>query len=208
MSTAGQERGDARLPGLPRHVVQLGEEAQVLATGQAPVEGALVGVDEADHGLDLVLVHHVVPADARAPRVGEHQAGQDLQERGLPGPVRSEEAEHLALRHLQGHPPQRLHPIRALQGLGEQLAHRLLLDEALGHVLGVDGIAHGRDQSPSETTGANQRVPPNPSTGRHVESMGARYHRAGLNSVRSSARDRAERGVQMGSMGAGTSGRG
>ena len=48
----------------------------------------------------------------------------------------------------------------------------------------------------------NQRVPPNPSTGRHVESMGARYHRAGLNSVRSSAFEKADRGVKMGSMGA------
>ena len=99
-------------------VPQLGDQHEVLATGEDFVDGGELS-GEAD-GLPHVrrLLGDVEPVDAGGARVGLEQCGQDLHDRGLPRPVRAEQGEDAAPRHVEVHAPQHMQlVVRLLQAL-------------------------------------------------------------------------------------------
>src|SRR5690606_35154452 len=84
----------------------------VLPCREAPEEAPLIG----DHGgqdpADPVgLPDHVVARDVGRPAVRQDQRSQDLEERGLPRPVRAEEPEELAGPDLEGDSLERWRPL-------------------------------------------------------------------------------------------------
>ena len=82
--------------------VQAGEEVQVLAPGQTPVEGALVRGDEADRSLHGPVVARDVDApDQRPSRRRQHQPGEDLEKGGLARAVGAQESQDLSRAHLE-----------------------------------------------------------------------------------------------------------
>ena len=68
--------------------VKGGEELEVAAAGQTPVETALFAGNEGDRTLDLVLLlDDVVAVDGGAAARRQHQRAQHLGQRGLPGTI-------------------------------------------------------------------------------------------------------------------------
>ena len=56
-----------------------------------------------------VIPCHVVPLHLRLPPVGKHQGGEDAEKRGLPRPVRSDDAVQFAFVYGKAHTVQCLH---------------------------------------------------------------------------------------------------
>ena len=86
----------------PRQVRELADQAQVLAAGEVLVDcGVLAGqTDRRPDPLRVLL--HVDPQHAGAAAVGGGQGGEHAHDGGLARAVGPEQAEHLALRHLEG----------------------------------------------------------------------------------------------------------
>ena len=92
---------DARGVLFAGHVVDVGVEAHVLVGGEAVVEGRVLE-DEADGLADGVpLGGDVVAGDSGAAGGRAHEGAEDVDGGGLAGAVRAEEAEYLALLHLE-----------------------------------------------------------------------------------------------------------
>ena len=116
-----------QLPPLRRAAGRAGE---VLVQAQHLVRRAPVGEAEqlgeiAEPGVRLGAPGGV-PADRHVPAGRADEAARDLHERRLAGAVRAEEAEELALRHVEVDAPQRLHRAiglaQAANGQGERHA--------------------------------------------------------------------------------------
>ena len=109
-----EQLADAR-PLLPRvDPVELGEVAQVVERREALVEAAVTAEDVADALAHPVRVlDDVAPEDARLPRRRDQQGDEHLDRRRLPGPVRPEQAEQLALLDREAHAAHRLDLERA-----------------------------------------------------------------------------------------------
>ena len=91
-----------------RHAVQLREEGEILRRRQARVERLFLRshVQHSPHGRHVV--HDVLAIDPHV-AAGRTDARRDHRERGrLPGPVRAEQAEYLALADLEGDPAHHL----------------------------------------------------------------------------------------------------
>ena len=99
VTRVGQAEGREELVGPPRRdpAVQVGEppdHVDVLAPGEVLVDGGVLA-RQPDQAADHVgLLHHVVPEDAGAPRVGFEDGGEDAHGRRLAGTVGAEQAEH------------------------------------------------------------------------------------------------------------------
>src|SRR5437867_449046 len=94
--------------------VKGGEELEVLASRQSPVERSLVAHDDADASLDcLRLALDVDPQDAGNAGAGEDQRGEDLDEGRLARSVRTEKAEELPRRDRDRDSVQGLHVFAA-----------------------------------------------------------------------------------------------
>ena len=76
--------------------VQAALQHQVVAAGGDGSAPERCGDDADDAAHPLRVAQHVVPGDRRGARVGAGERGQDLDGGGLAGPVRAEQAEHLA----------------------------------------------------------------------------------------------------------------
>ena len=77
---------------------------EILAAGEPPVEAAVATEDDADQRPDGArLLDDVVTEDRARPEVGRRTVEEDLDERRLPGAVRTEEAVDLALGDAQRH---------------------------------------------------------------------------------------------------------
>ncbi len=97
---------------------QLGDQDEVLPPAEDFVDGReLPG--EAD-GLPHVrsLRGDIEAVDAGSPRVGLEQRGQDVHDRGLARPVRAEQGENAAPRHVEVHAAQH---VQLLVGLLQTL---------------------------------------------------------------------------------------
>ncbi len=128
---ARQQFVDARIDPRAGDVVKPREETQVLARRQAPIERALVGVDQAEAALDEVLVNRVVPGDAGAALVRKHEAGKNLEQRRLAGSVGSEQGENLAVLDRQIDSTQRRDDLGFPERLPDEFQKTALLDESL-----------------------------------------------------------------------------
>lgn len=85
-----------------RESLQRGEELQVLPPREAPVERSLVGGHQAAEPPRLQRVAgRVDGADLHAPRVGQDQRAEHLQQRGLACAVRAHQREQPSPRHVE-----------------------------------------------------------------------------------------------------------
>ena len=113
------------LPGPPaRHAEEAADQLEVLAGGEAFVDGGVLA-GEPDAAADaLRVLGHVDPVDRGPPGVRRDERGQDPDGGRLAGAVRSEDAEHRARLDLE---------VEAAQGLGvsELLAETSCFDD--GH---------------------------------------------------------------------------
>ena len=119
-----EELLDPRRPLAQRDVGDRREEDQVLATGHAPVERALLTGDEADGPSDLHRVALDVVAGHAGGPAGRTEGGrEDPDERGLARAVLAEQPEQLAGRDLQADATERRarrYRRRALSAIGER----------------------------------------------------------------------------------------
>ncbi len=127
-----QVRGDAAAPAAP-----LLRDHQVVEHGQASEE--LLPLERAPHPVPgpphRPTPRHVVPVEAHHAGVRPPDAGQDVEQRGLPGPVRPDESADLARAHLQRHPDQGVDAAeRHPDVLGPQDRRRRHLPGRLGDV--------------------------------------------------------------------------
>ena len=126
-----EQLGRALEGGAAAKAVQSAEEGEVLEPGDAEVERAVAARDEADEPARLavapldLLAEHAHGARARA-----HEAGEEPQERRLPGAVRAEERLDLAWANREGDAVEREFP-----------------GEAADQVVRLDHRRHGRSRS-------------------------------------------------------------
>ena len=99
-------------------VPQPGDQHEVLPPGEDLVDGRELS-GEADRLPHVRRLRGDIEAvDAGSARVGPEQRGQDLHDRGLAGPVRAEQGEDAAPRHVEVHAAQHLQLlVRLLQAL-------------------------------------------------------------------------------------------
>ena len=116
---------DARVQRLAGHPVDPALQEEVLAAGRLPVDAGVLR-DVAEHAAHARgMRDDVLAADERAARVGLRQRRQHADGRRLPGAVRAEQPEHLALAHRERHAVERLHGLVALvEVLCDDRVHR------------------------------------------------------------------------------------
>ena len=106
-----QDLIDPTLTKLDGNAEEVGEVSQILAGAHPIVEAPLPAEDEPDPRSDrLRTARHVNAEDSRLPFRGKQQGREDLGERGLPGPVRSQQPEQFALLDGEVHTVQRHRP--------------------------------------------------------------------------------------------------
>src|SRR5207249_12069110 len=99
---------DPLLGDLRRDAVELGEHPDVLPRGQETVSRSLTAGDHVDSLTNRErILRHVVPRDGRLARGRQEERREDFDQRRLPGAIRAEQAEQLALPNLDGDPIQR-----------------------------------------------------------------------------------------------------
>ena len=100
----------ARSPGgLPAHVREPADHADVLAPGEVLVDGGVLPGQPDDPPHRLGLLDHVVTEDGGVPRVGAQDGGEDAHGRRLAGAVGAEQAEDGALLDVQRDAVERAH---------------------------------------------------------------------------------------------------
>ena len=111
--------------GIAAHVVDLGEEGDVLVDGEVAVQGKLLREVADARGEPAPLAGGVEAAGERLAGVRLQEAQDHAQGGGLARPVRPDEAEHLAAAHVEAHlgsgadgPEAAAERARAHQGLG------------------------------------------------------------------------------------------
>src|SRR5205823_13133544 len=99
---------DPLLGDLRRDAVELGEHPDVFPRGQETVSRSLTAGDHVDSLTNRErILRHVVARDERLARGRQEERREDFDQRRLPGAIRAEQAEQLALPNLDGDPIQR-----------------------------------------------------------------------------------------------------
>ena len=106
--------------------VQPPDHLQVLPAGEHLVDGGVLAGEPDDRAHGGRLLHDVEPGHPGPPRVRLDQRGQDLHQRCLAGPVRTEEPEHAGRRDVEVDAVER-------PGLPERLGHTPHLDHRAAH---------------------------------------------------------------------------
>jgi len=120
---------DPRVGDLRVHAVELAEHPELLADVEEAVARVLSSGDDRDPRPQLAeLLHDVEAVDLGGSRARQEEGDQDLDERGLTGPVGPEHAVELALADLEVHRGERRH----------RLVPRL---EDAAQAMGLDGKA-------------------------------------------------------------------
>ena len=109
---AKSELGGQRTDALPGHgrgkAIELAEEKEILASGEAGIEAVIGAGVIAELAADVPRMREgVVASDAGAAGGRKEQGGDNTQQRGLACAVGSEEGDGLAFADLQGHVRQR-----------------------------------------------------------------------------------------------------
>lgn len=100
----GGQRSDALSSHGKGKAIELAEEKEILASGEARIEAMIGAGVIAELAADVPRMREsVVAGDARAAGGGKEQGGDNAQERGLACTVGSEEGDGLAFADLQGH---------------------------------------------------------------------------------------------------------
>jgi hypothetical protein len=130
VETLEQLPGTARRPP-PAEVVEPADHLQVLEAGEVLVDRRVLAGDADALPDPGRFGHHVGTGDRRSSSVGSRQGGQDRHGRGLPSPVRTEQADHGALGHsevkaVEGpHGPVGLHEAPGLDNRSHRFLRRV-----------------------------------------------------------------------------------
>src|SRR5207237_9296534 len=164
---------EPRLADLQLHAVELGEHPDVLPRGQETVSRSLTAGDHVDSLTNRErILRHVVARDERLARGRQEERREDFDQRRLPGAIRAEQAEQLALPNLDGDAIQRGDRTELLVPFARGALSAeppLFSREHSGQVTSLDRVRHGdRFVALSDREGATARsvAPPLPASHR------------------------------------------